>query len=622
MIETDFSPISRAGDILIVEDDPAFSAMLASLLKETGYFTRTVTNGKTALQVIQTNLPDLILLDIMLPDIDGLEVCRQLKLAQATEAVPVIFITALTNIADKIKGFEAGAVDYITKPCDNCEVLARVHTHLSLRQTQLELQSTNTQAQVAKQQAEARLLSVFENSTQSFLLIDRDRTIRLFNLSAAQRARELLGKEMRLGAPLNHYIFEADQPNFNTHFDRALNGEKVCIESRFLTDGQISNWFEFYFSPVRDLAGNIIQVLSIVQDVTASKRAEAQRENALNALRESEEKYRILLDESTDPIYSLGPEGQYLYINKAFAAEFGQTVEQINGKTIWDMLGKEEADRRFVALKWAFQSGQEISFEQQSPNQANPHFYLTTVTPIKNSQGQILSILCSAKNITDRKQMEEDLRRALQEKEILLRELYHRTKNNMMVISSLLSLQAGNTPSHEVVTILQEVQNKIQAMAMVHQKLYQSQSLSNIDLGDYLAELASLLMSSHHILPSEISLRLKMDKVPALLDTAMPCGLILNELLSNTLKYAFPDQARGVIEITLTATPDDEVTLLFSDDGVGVPEGFNFRDQPTLGLKTIFMIVEHQLDGKIEFESAHGLVCRIRFKNNNKIARV
>lgn len=622
MVENNFPSISYAGDILIVEDDPAFSAMLTSLLKETGHSVHAITNGKTALQHIQNTLPDLILLDIMLPDIDGIEICRRLKTDPATQAVPVIFITALTNMSDKIRGFEAGAVDYITKPCNNCEVLARVHTHLSLRRTQLALQLSNAQTEAAKQQAETRLRSIFENSTQSFLLIDRERAIRLFNPIAAQRARKATGKEMQLGDPIDWYVLESDKPDFDLHFEQALNGEKAWMEAPFVKDNKTLGWLEFYFSPVHDPAGNIIQVLSVVQDITARKQAEVQIENALDALRESEERYRILLDESPDPVFSFGPEAQYLYVNKALAAAFGKTVDQFYGKTIRDMFDREEGTRRITALQQAFQTGEKFTIEGSIPNLSGNRFYLTTVTPIKNNQGRVLSAICSSKDITERRQMEEDLRRALQEKEILLRELYHRTKNNMMVISSLLSLQAGNSPSQEVITILQEVQDKIQAMAMVHQKLYQSQSLSNIDLGDYLAELATLLINSHRILPSDISLKLKMEKIPALLDTAMPCGLILSELLSNTLKYAFPGGARGVIQIALTNTPDDEITLLYADDGVGVPEGFDFREQPTLGLKTIFMIVEHQLEGKIDFENDHGLTCRIRFKNNNKTAIV
>ncbi len=225
-------------------------------------------------------------------------------------------------------------------------------------------------------------------------------------------------------------------------------------------------------------------------------------------------------------------------------------------------------------------------------------------------------------DITERKQAEEQIKSALKEKETLLRELYHRTKNNMQVIRSIISLQRAYSQNEELESIFQDTENKIQAMALVHQKLYQSKDLSKINLAEYFQELTDLVVQSFHSPHINIQLDLQLEDVIVLIDTAIPCGLIVNELLSNTLKHAFPDKTTGTITIKLFTNNDGAVELFFMDNGIGVPQNFNFRTQKSLGLQTIITITEHQLKGKIQFSSDNGTTCHIIFNDENNIARV
>ncbi len=223
--------------------------------------------------------------------------------------------------------------------------------------------------------------------------------------------------------------------------------------------------------------------------------------------------------------------------------------------------------------------------------------------------------------LAERKRAEQKIATALQEKEILLRELYHRTKNNMQVILAMLSLEAARSQNEEIKTSYKEIANRIQAMALVHQKLYQSQNLTRINLQEYLQELAELLLHSFRYASEKISLRCAIEPVEVLIDTAMPCGLVVTELISNSLKYAFPGESSGEISLQLTRQ-GQEIELCCSDNGVGVPPDFDFQNLKSYGLRSVLALVEHQLQGQVSFTSDNGLACHIRFSDTLYSSRV
>jgi two-component sensor histidine kinase len=255
-----------------------------------------------------------------------------------------------------------------------------------------------------------------------------------------------------------------------------------------------------------------------------------------------------------------------------------------------------------------------------------PTSYIEHISLLGVSIMTVLMSLALADRIESFKQArehaEDALRASLHEKEILLRELYHRTKNNMNVIQSMLTLQAASSQHREVERIATDIGHKIQAMSLVHQKLYQSHDLSRIQFQEYLPELAHLLQESYALSPSRIALTLDIAPVSALIDTAIPCGLLVNELLSNAFKHAFPDGREGEIHIHLTTDEQGMMTLQVSDNGVGVASGFDFRAQDSLGLQSIVMIAEHQLQGAVVFTANPGVTCQIQFTDTHYQPRV
>lgn len=214
--------------------------------------------------------------------------------------------------------------------------------------------------------------------------------------------------------------------------------------------------------------------------------------------------------------------------------------------------------------------------------------------------GEGVMVLASIVDITERRRAQQVLEQALQEKTVLLNEVHHRVKNNLQVITSLLNLQANNVDDPRVRDILNESQNRVRAMALTHQLLYERKDFSRMDLGDYLDRLAQLLRGAYRSSASGVELQLERPERPVYLDLerAIPCGLVVNELVTNAFKHAFPGQRTGTITIALSSG-SDRLTLAVRDDGVGLPEGFDFDNVKSLGLQLVPLLVD-QLHGTLQ----------------------
>ncbi|MDR4505994.1 MAG: ammonium transporter [Candidatus Scalindua sp.] len=206
---------------------------------------------------------------------------------------------------------------------------------------------------------------------------------------------------------------------------------------------------------------------------------------------------------------------------------------------------------------------------------------------------------------------------SLKEKELLLREIHHRVKNNMQVMSSLLRLQTRNVTDEKTLEMAKESQNRIKVMALIHEKLYRSQDFANVEFNDYIKDLVNDLFLSYKVSSSDIELTMNIDTISLGIDTAIPCGLIINELVSNSLKYAFPKGKAGEIRISLhriTGLTSDMFELIVSDNGVGISEELDLSNTQSLGLRLITNLAENQLQGKIEIDRKQGTKFQITFK--------
>ncbi len=220
-------------------------------------------------------------------------------------------------------------------------------------------------------------------------------------------------------------------------------------------------------------------------------------------------------------------------------------------------------------------------------------------------------------DISDRKLAEAQIRESLQEKEVLLKEIHHRVKNNLQIILSLLRMQARQANNPQITTLFQEAQNRVQSMALIHEQLYRSLDFSHINLRDYLETLTYNLFRSYGVDRQQIALTIETDDLQLTLNTAIPCGLIINELISNSLKYAFPEGQPGEIIIRLksiASAPIAQIMLTVEDTGVGIPERVDWETTKSLGLRIVRNLVT-QLHGTLTVDCRQGTQFQICFPN-------
>ena len=231
---------------------------------------------------------------------------------------------------------------------------------------------------------------------------------------------------------------------------------------------------------------------------------------------------------------------------------------------------------------------------------------LVSISTIQDKDGNNLGVLCIGSDLTDHKLAEEAWR-----KEVLLKEIHHRVKNNMQIISSLLRLQSQYIADKEYREMFRESQNRIRSMALIHEKLYQSETLENINFRNYITDMVRGLVLSYS--DQDIALEIEADNLLLGVDTAVPCGLIINELITNALKHAFPDK-RGKIGVGFHGS-DGTIELVVKDDGVGIPDSIDFRNVKTLGLRLVTILAEDQLDGEITLMRDKGTEFHITFES-------
>jgi len=229
---------------------------------------------------------------------------------------------------------------------------------------------------------------------------------------------------------------------------------------------------------------------------------------------------------------------------------------------------------------------------------------------LPDSAGISVRMLGTMTDITERRSSEAQIAASLKEKEVLLKEIHHRVKNNLQVISSLLNLQAANVVDTQTLEQLRESQNRIRSMALIHERLYQSGNLARIDFGEYTRSLVGFLVRSYNV--SGVQVQVEVQNIELPVNTAIPCGLVINELVSNALKYAFPNERGGVVVVGLKVTPDRTAVLSVQDDGIGLPADLDHQNTTTLGLQLVNTLTK-QLNGTIGLIRDRGTTFSITF---------
>ncbi|MEA1945477.1 MAG: cache domain-containing protein [Euryarchaeota archaeon] len=355
-----------------------------------------------------------------------------------------------------------------------------------------------------------------------------------------------------------------------------------------------------------------IAIFNMLEDVTETKDDLMVMGERL--MQKSEEQKALL---STIPafVYFKGRNGNYIAANKAFADMAGTPVDEIAGKTDYDFFPEEQADSYRADDQEVMESGEPKYDIEELVTGADgePMWTSTSKTPFFDSNGIVIGMVGMTHDITERRKAEDQIKASLKEKEVLLREIHHRVKNNLQVVSSLLDMQARGAKNKDTIDALIESKNRLNAMALIHTQLYESSDLSEINMKGFVNKLLMQLFQSYQVQGTKITPIVSIVDYPFPISMAVPVGLIVNELLSNALKYAFVDRKEGTIKVSLTASEEGRTNLRVSDDGAGLPDGFDINKTGTLGLRLVKILTEDQLRGNLEVISKEGVTFNIEF---------
>jgi len=344
-------------------------------------------------------------------------------------------------------------------------------------------------------------------------------------------------------------------------------------------------------------------------EITLSKKEEERR------WREEEEKYRFLLENISEGIIAGESRGRVIFWNRGAEAIFGYSADEAVGKPLTFVMPEEFRRNYQRRIKRVISAGKSKiigrRFEVFGLRKDGSKFPMgLSINSWK--MGEDVFFICMALDITERKKADDKIRAALKEKELLLREIRHRIKNNLHLIYSLLNLQSRYIKDRKALTMFIESRNRVRSIALINEDLHLLKGRERVDFANYIRNLVARLFHSYGVDTNLIRYKLDVDDIFMDIKTAVPCGLIISELVSNSFKYAFPRRKKGEICIDLHKDKQNRFILVVSDNGVGFPEGLDFRSTESLGLQIVTDLVE-QLKGTIELDRRGGTKFKISF---------
>ncbi len=359
------------------------------------------------------------------------------------------------------------------------------------------------------------------------------------------------------------------------------------------------------------------RTLSVIRILASQAAISITNARLIDGLRKSETRFELAMDASYDGLWDWDVSSDSIYLSPGWRRLLGHDHEGVTSdidtweesirsedrprvRSELEMLVALEKDRSEIEIQMQHASGRWLEI-------------LSRAQAVRDASGKTVRVVGTHQDITERKQAEQQIKKDLAERELLLRELYHRTKNNMQVIVSLLRMREHDTEDAAVHQLVSAIADKIQSMALVHQMLYESNNLNQIDLGEYVEEFAATVFGSGDAYDRRIRLEYEAVHCLVSIDLAVPLGMVLSELISNSVKHAFPDayaESEKIISIAVTRD-GDRVRIMVRDNGAGIETDRDLRGGSSMGLQTVFALVEHQLGGTITHGMDDGLVWTI-----------
>ena len=468
-------------------------------------------------------------------------------------------------------------------------VVVAVHEDITDRKT----------AEEKTEESEKRFRQIIARSDAGYFFIDKDGIFRDVNEAWAKMYKydstdEIIGKHFSVVQRIDDLeavdefvggIMKGDPAYMTGEFSRKCNDDSDGYHT-------FSSW------PVVQ-SGEPLGIEGFIIDTTDRRLAE-------DELRESEERYRQLLSATFEGIV-ITKKGGFITWNKRFESLFGYNSSDILNMKVIDIVFPGDRD----LVKNNILSDYDKPYEHRMIRKDGSVSYVEVHGQKISYQGEPAR-LTAIHDITERKKIEDNLKLSLDEKEILLKEVHHRSKNNMQLISSLIGLQSEKIKDNQALDLFRDLENRIQTMALIHQKLYQSQDISKVDFNEYIKALMSEIEESQGANSSGIEISINIKGISLNIQKSIPCALLINELITNIYKYAFPEGKKGKINIDFVQEKKGYYKLTISDNGVGLPKGLNIEKTDTLGLQLVDSLTK-QLNGTIQIGKGKGASFIIKF---------
>lgn len=471
-------------------------------------------------------------------------------------------------------------------------------TETANRQLQKEIKERK-EAEKNLTEKTAHLSAIFESSTHLIWSVNDKLQVTSYNQNFYNTVKLQHGIDIKPGYKIDEHLLRNRNEYINfwyTKYAQAFKGKKLEFEKEDYNERKV--YRKIFINPIFNENNEVKEISCIANDITDSKIYEQKLLNQTGKL-------SAIFDSSHHYIWTIDREEKLTSFNKNY---YDLVTALYNTKPFLGIVlnrGVLANDKEYTELLQfhydkAF-SGLATSFEIETRDKNYKNVYLEIfLNPIYENE-KVVEVSGIAHNITEKKHVQQRMELSLKEKEILLREVHHRVKNNMQVISSILNLQSSYVSDEYALTLLKESQNRIKTMAYIHESLYQNKSFTSVNFSDYVHTLVNNIVQSYSYSAEKIKLELNIDKITLSLDSSIPAGLIINELITNAIKHAFPGSKQGVITFNLKCE-NNFVFLELKDNGVGFAPGIDFENSHSLGLQLVNTLIE-QIEGELKFKS-------------------
>ncbi|MDP8241488.1 MAG: response regulator [Candidatus Celaenobacter antarcticus] len=585
--------------VLYVEDETVVLFSVTEMLRRKVENVLSAIDGNEGFELFKKHSPDVVITDINMPGMNGLQMARKIK--QHNPDIHIYLLSAYPQPDYLLEAFDIGVEGFLKKPLDK-EKLFSILEEISER---ILLKEKILLEEHEREKSEEKFRTLAENIPGTVYIYEmcKDGKTRIMHY-LGPGFKEMVGK--KFSKEINYdatsffdYVHPDDYGGLQEAAEKALdNNESLSYEYR-----------------MKSSEGNIIWVRSICRGLNLENGNTLWQGVLINVsdLKKTEE--QIKNNEAfSNALFEYNPVETIVVDKECKIVRFNHSIEEHRTRTphigyvmYKDYASKNKMDMFKILVDCIKNNERKVIPDSiyREGEISEKHFHVT-ITPFP--EGAIIN----SRDITRQVHAEELLKKEIEQKELLIKEINHRVKNNFALVSSLLAIQQQNIEDEKVRDIFEEAQNRIQSIALVHKQLYSSENLAQIDFSTYINSLIRQLMGGFKHKTGQISIDLDIKGVALDIAKAIPCGLIINELITNSFKHGFQQRENGTITVKMQYLNDGNIQFIIANDGKPFPDNVDFRDTQTLGLQIVTGLVE-QIGGTIELDNSKGTKFTIVF---------